>query len=159
MDLNFRINFKVKLNSEKFAKQWRNRTQRLDLVKSSFKLLALDLSTNQSDPSKATKTFGKNQNRKEQSPNSWFARDQLAAKSERGPICLESARIRPESIVLQFVEVLLRKMVFALITSYCTRRCFSSSALNWLNLLCIEEPWRNYPFLIYTYIHLTHYLI
>ena len=55
MDLNFRINFKVKLNSEKFAKQWRNRTQRLDLVKSSFKLLALDLSTNQSDPSKATK--------------------------------------------------------------------------------------------------------
>ena len=70
MDLNFRINFKVKLNSEKFAKQWRNRTQRLDLVKSSFKLLALDLSTNQSDPSKATKTFGKNQNRKEQSSDS-----------------------------------------------------------------------------------------
>ena len=69
MDLNFRINFKVKLNSEKFAKQWRNGTQRLDLVKSSFKLLALDLSTNQSDPSKATKTFGKNQNRKEQSPD------------------------------------------------------------------------------------------
>ena len=117
MDLNFRINFKVKLNSEKFAKQWRNRTQRLDLVKSSFKLLALDLSTNQSDPSKATKTFGKNQNRKEQSPDFWFARDQLAAKSERGPICLESARIHPESIVFQYVEVWLRKMVFTLITA------------------------------------------
>ena len=159
MDLNFRINFKVKLNSEKFAKQWRNRTQRLDLVKSSFKLLALDLSTNQSDPSKATKTFGKNQNRKEQSPDSWFARDQLAAKSERGPICLESARIHPESIVFQFVQVWLRKMAFALITRHCTRRCFSSSALNWLNLLCIEEPWWNYPFLIYTHIHLTHYSI